>query len=39
MPKIELIVTFMALLELIHKKEICVVQEELNSDIYIKEAV
>lgn len=39
MPKIEIIVTFMALLELIHKKEICVVQEELNSDIIIKEAV
>lgn len=39
MPKIELIVTFMALLELVHKKEICVVQEELNSDIYIKEAI
>lgn len=39
MPKIELIVTFMALLELIHKKEICVVQEEATSDILIKEAV
>lgn len=39
MPKIELIVTFMALLELIHKKEIYVLQEEAGSDIYIKEAV
>ncbi len=39
MPKVELIVTFMALLELIHKKEICVMQETPTSDILIKEAV
>ena len=37
MPKIELIVTFMALLELIHKKEVLVEQAELTSDIIIKE--
>jgi len=39
MPRIELIVTFMALLELIHKKEICVIQEAPTSDILIKEAI
>ncbi|MBP3886266.1 MAG: segregation/condensation protein A [Cellulosilyticum sp.] len=39
MPKVELIVTFMALLELIHKKEICVEQETPTSDIFIKEAM
>lgn len=39
MPKVELIVTFMALLELIHKKEICVEQETPTSDIFIKEVV
>lgn len=39
MPKVELIVTFMALLELIHKKEIYVVQEAPTSDIFIKEVV
>lgn len=38
MPKVELIVTFMALLELIHKKEIYVIQETPTSDILIKEA-
>lgn len=37
MPKIELIVTFMALLELIHKKEVIVEQDEPGSDIMIKE--
>ena len=36
MPKIELIVTFMALLELIHKKEVTVLQEEPTGDIVIK---
>lgn len=36
MPKIELIVTFMALLELIHKKEVMVKQDEPTGDIYIR---
>ena len=36
MPKIELIVTFMALLELIHKKEVTVLQEEPQGDIVIQ---
>lgn len=35
MPKIELIVTFMALLELIHKKEVTIVQENPQEDILI----
>ena len=39
MPKIELIVTFMALLELIHKKQVSVVQEAPTSDILIKGGV
>lgn len=39
MPKIEMIVTFMALLELIHKKEVLVEQEDITSDIIIKEVV
>lgn len=37
MPKIELIVTFMALLELIHKREVAVMQEEVGGDILIQE--
>ena len=37
MPKLELIVTFMALLELIHKKEVVVEQDEPTSDIVIRE--
>ena len=37
MPKIELIVTFMALLELIHKREVAVMQEEVGGDIFIQE--
>lgn len=36
MPKIELVVTFMALLELIHKKEVRVQQAEPTGDIYIQ---
>ena len=39
MPKLELIVTFMALLELIHKKEVFVEQDEPTSDILIKEVL
>ncbi|MDF2593791.1 MAG: segregation/condensation protein [Clostridia bacterium] len=35
MPKIELIVTFMALLELVHKKKICIVQEDPLGDIAV----
>lgn len=37
MPKLELIVTFMALLELIHKKEVSVTQNEPSGDIVIRE--
>lgn len=37
MPKLELIVTFMALLELIHKKQVLVEQDEPTSDIVIRE--
>lgn len=37
MPKLELIVTFMALLELIHKKEVFVIQNEPVGDIVIRE--
>ena len=36
MPKIERIVTFMAILEMIHKREIVVYQEVPESDIFIK---
>ena len=39
MPRIEIIVTFMALLELIHNKEIIVEQEEEYGDIFIKENI
>lgn len=39
MPKIEVIVTFMALLELVHKKQISVEQNGLGGDIIIKESV
>ncbi len=35
MPKIELIVTFMALLELVHKKKVVIIQEDLRGDIVI----
>lgn len=35
MPKIELIVTFMALLELVHKKEITIIQQEPLGNIVI----
>jgi segregation and condensation protein A len=35
MPKIELIVTFMALLELVHKKQITIIQEEPLGNILI----
>lgn len=37
MPRIEIIVTFMALLELMHKKEIMAYQADSTSDILIKE--
>lgn len=37
MPRIELIVTFMAVLELVHKKEISVTQDQVAGDIIIKE--
>ncbi len=36
MPKIERIVTFMAVLEMIHKREIVVSQDKINGDIVIK---
>lgn len=39
MPRIEIIVTFMALLELVHKKEIFVIQDEDSRDILIKEGI
>jgi segregation and condensation protein A len=35
MPKIELIVTFMALLELVHKKKICIIQQDPLGDIAV----
>ncbi len=35
MPKVECIVTFMSILELIHKKQIRVVQEKPLADIMI----